>query len=128
MFLSAARAAECGEAPSRVRFALSPSWWKNVNKWLSHQYVRVQRQYSYDGDFLYGRLLCSKICVVKNRRTNRWIFNGQTKQNQQLFRAPSFYHGFDVFSLFPVVSYINEQFQNRYSSCLVEPDIELNDQ
>ena len=34
---------------------------------------------------------------------------------------------FDVFSLFPVVSYGNQQFQNRYSSCLVEPDIELHD-
>ena len=33
MFLSAAREAECGEAPSRVRVALSPSWWRTVNKW-----------------------------------------------------------------------------------------------
>ena len=31
-------------------------------------------------------------------------------------------------SLFPVVSYENQQFRNRYSSCLVEPDIELNDE
>ena len=32
---------------------------------IPSQYVRVQRQNSYDGDFLYGRLLCSKICVDK---------------------------------------------------------------
>ena len=46
------------------------------------------------------------------------------KRNQQLFRAPSFYRGFDVFSLFPV-SYGNQLFQNKYSSGLVERDIEL---
>ena len=33
MFLSAVREAECGEAPSRVWFALSPSWWRTVNTW-----------------------------------------------------------------------------------------------
>ena len=55
-------------------------------------------------------------------------FSTGKKTNQRLFRAPSFYRGFDVFSLFPVVSYGNQQFQNRYSSCLVEPDIELNDE
>ena len=56
-------------------------------------------------------------------------FQPAKKQIQQLLRAPSFYRGFDVFSLFPVVvSYENQQFQNRYSSCLVEPDIELNDE
>ena len=55
-------------------------------------------------------------------------FQPAKKKNQQLFRAPSFYRGFHVFSLFPVVSYGNQQFQNRYSSCLVEPDIELNDE
>ena len=38
-FLSAVREAECGEAPSRVRFALSPLWWRTVKNWLSHQYV-----------------------------------------------------------------------------------------
>ena len=39
MFLSAAREAECREAPSRGRFALSPSWWRSVKKWKSRQYV-----------------------------------------------------------------------------------------
>ena len=33
------------------------------------------------------------------------------KTNQELFRAPSFYRGFDVFSLFPVVSYGNQHFR-----------------
>ena len=55
------------------------------------------------------------------------MFNRQKKQNQQLFRAPSFYRDFDVLSLFPV-SYGNQQFQNKYSSCLVRPDIELHDE
>ena len=56
------------------------------------------------------------------------MFNRQKKHNQQLFRAPSFYRGFfHFFSLFPV-SYGNQQFQNMYSSCLVEPDIELHDE
>ena len=32
-FLSAAPEAECGEAPSRGRFALSLSWWRTVKKW-----------------------------------------------------------------------------------------------
>ena len=36
--------------------------------------------------------------------------------------------GFDVFSGFLFVSYGNQPFQNRYSSCLVKPDIELHDE
>ena len=48
----------------------------------SHQHERVQRQFSYDdGDFLYGRLLCRKFCVVKRKRTNRWIFNLQNNKS-----------------------------------------------
>ena len=58
----------------------------------------------------------------------------KTQISSQLFCAPSFYRGFfHVFSLFPVVvccfvwkSAIN--FRIRYSSFLVEPDIELNDE
>ena len=34
-------------------------------KYMVLQSVRVQQEYSYDADFLYGRLLCGKICVVK---------------------------------------------------------------
>ena len=52
--------------------------------------------------------------------------------SSQLFRAPSFCRGFDVFSLFPVVvvSYGNQQLISEkvlFSCLLVEPDIELND-
>ena len=36
-------------------------------------------------------------------------FSASEKTNRQLFRAPSFYRGCDVFSLFPVVSYGNQQ-------------------
>ena len=56
--------------------------------------------------FLYGRLLRSKICVVKI--TGRiGGFSAGKKTNQQLFRAPFFYRVFlYVFSLFPVVSYV----------------------
>ena len=78
--------------------------------------------------FLNGQLLCSKICAVKNKRRRSGFSTGKKTNQQLLFRPPSFSSGFDVFSLFPVVSYGNQQFQNRYSSCLVEPDIELNDE
>ena len=81
------------------------------------------------GNFLYGQLLCSKIRVVRIKERIGGFLTGK-KTNQQLFRAPSFYRVFffHVFALFPVVSYRNQQFQNRYSSCLVEPDIELSDE
>ena len=39
--------------------------------------VRVQHEYSHDVDFLYGRLLCSKICVVKNKWTKGGLQTGQ---------------------------------------------------
>ena len=38
-------------------------------------------------------------------------FQPAKKQNQRLFREPSFYRGLDVFSFFPFVSYGNQQFQ-----------------
>ena len=44
---------------------------------IPSQYVRVQRQYSYDADFLYARLLRSKICVIKNIRTTGGFSTGK---------------------------------------------------
>ena len=88
--------------------------------------VRVQRQYSYDADFLYGRLLCSKNCVVKKLKVERWIFKRKKIISSCSVRRLSIIVFLMLFSLFPVVSYGNQQFQNR-SSCL-EPDIELHDE
>ena len=74
------------------------------------------------------RLLCSKICAVKIKGRIDGFSTCKKQISSQLFHAPSFCRGFDVFSLIPVVLDGNQQFQKRYSSCLlVEPDIELHD-
>ncbi len=65
--------------------------------------VRVQREYSYDADFLYTPLLCSKVCtcVAKKCMDERWIFNRQKKKISSCsLRCLSFVVGFYVFSLF----------------------------
>ena len=60
VFLSGAREAECREAPSRGVFALSPSRWRAIRKWQSHQYVSSTTS-TRDANFLYGRLFSSKF-------------------------------------------------------------------
>ena len=64
--------------------------------------VHVQHEYSHDEEFLYGRLLCSKICVVKNTWTKDGFSTGkeEKKKTAAVPCAVFFYRGSEVFSSF----------------------------
>ena len=68
--------------------------------------VRVQRQYSYDADFLYERLSCSEICMVKNKRMKGEFSTGNKNTIISCsVRRLSMIVVLMFYSLFPVVSY-----------------------
>ena len=91
----------------------------------------VQHEYSHDEDFLYGRLLCSKNRKFSwediNGRKVDWQPAKQTKAvtNGCSVRDLSIVAGSDVIFF---ITYGNQPLQNRYSSYLVGPDIELHDE
>ena len=65
-----------------------------------------------------------KICVVKSKWT-KGGFQLAKKTVSYSVRCLSIVVGFNVFFF---GSYGNQPFQNRYSSCLVKPDIEVQSQ
>ena len=62
------------------------------------------------------------FCVVKNKWTKGEFSTGKKKPSSCSVRGLSIVVCFDVFFF---VSYGNQPFQNRYSCCLVEPDMDF---
>ena len=73
-----------------------------------------------DADFLYGRLLCSEICVVQNKWTKVEFQRAKkNKISRRSVRCLSIVVLMFFFSLFPIVSCGNQQFQNRCCTTFV---------